>query len=158
MCSASTIYRSLEHSGLQPGNWAVFPGGGGGVGIQGVQLARAMGFRPIAIDAGAAKRDLCFKMGAEHFVDFRETKDVAKEVVRLTDGLGAHGVFVTAPQAYANAVALVGKRINSKIMCIGLREYYSRFPPFDGGISYLTTYDRTCTCTNDFCENSTRWI
>ena len=34
MCSASTIYTSLKESGLRPGQWAVFPGGGGGVGIQ----------------------------------------------------------------------------------------------------------------------------
>ncbi|PGH06103.1 hypothetical protein AJ79_06637 [Helicocarpus griseus UAMH5409] len=120
MCSASTIYGSLEQSQLQAGNWAVFPGGGGGVGIQGVQLARAMGMRPIAIDTGEAKRKLCLEMGAEHFVDFRETKDVVAEVVRLTDGLGAHGVFVTAPQAYKDAVALTGRRVKSKVMCIGL--------------------------------------
>ena len=34
MCSASTSYTSLKNSGLRPGQWAVFPGGGGGVGIQ----------------------------------------------------------------------------------------------------------------------------
>jgi len=39
MCSASTIYTSIKESALRPGQWAVFPGGGGGVGIQGVQLA-----------------------------------------------------------------------------------------------------------------------
>lgn len=40
MCSASTMHRALIDSGLKPTNWVVFPGGGGGVGIQGVQLAR----------------------------------------------------------------------------------------------------------------------
>ena len=40
MCSASTMHRALIDSGLKPGNWVVFPGGGGGVGIQGVQLAK----------------------------------------------------------------------------------------------------------------------
>lgn len=40
MCSASTMHRALIDSGLKPGSWVVFPGGGGGVGIQGVQLAR----------------------------------------------------------------------------------------------------------------------
>jgi D-arabinose 1-dehydrogenase-like Zn-dependent alcohol dehydrogenase len=34
MCSASTIYTSIKESKLRPGQWAVFPGGGGGVGIQ----------------------------------------------------------------------------------------------------------------------------
>lgn len=40
MCSASTMHRALVDSALRPGNWVVFPGGGGGVGIQGVQLAK----------------------------------------------------------------------------------------------------------------------
>lgn len=40
MCSASTMHRSLLDSCLRPGNFVVFPGGGGGVGIQGVQLAK----------------------------------------------------------------------------------------------------------------------
>ena len=39
MCSASTMHRALIDSGLKPGNWVVFPGGGGGVGMQGVMLA-----------------------------------------------------------------------------------------------------------------------
>ncbi|CAK7198470.1 hypothetical protein SEUCBS139899_001131 [Sporothrix eucalyptigena] len=93
MCSASTMHRSLVESGLKPGNWVVFPGGGGGVGIQGIQLARAMGMRPIAIDGGEAKKSLCLSMGAEAFVDFKETADVAAEVIKIADGIGAHGVL-----------------------------------------------------------------
>ncbi|KAI9835770.1 MAG: hypothetical protein M1819_001949 [Sarea resinae] len=110
-----------EVAALRPGDWAVFPGGGGGVGIQGVQLAKAMGFRPIAVDSGAEKRALCLKLGAEAFVDFRETENVAQEVVRISDGKGAHSVFVTAPQAYRDAVAYTGCRIAARVMCIGLR-------------------------------------
>lgn len=120
MCSASTMIRSLEDSGLSPGNWAVFPGGGGGVGIQGVQLAKAMGFRPIVIDTGEAKKKLALESGAEAFVDFKETTDVAEEVKKIADGIGAHGVFVTAPPAYANATELVGDRVGAAVMCIGL--------------------------------------
>lgn len=120
MCSASTIYRSLVESELKPGDIAVFPGGGGGVGIQGVQLAKAMGMRPIVIDTGAAKKDLATRMGAEKFIDFKEVDDVAKAVVEAADGVGAHGVFVTAPAAYSTAISLVGRRIGAKVMCIGL--------------------------------------
>lgn len=56
--------------------------------------------RPIAIDGGAAKRDLCLSMGAEAYVDFKETKDVVAKVIEIADGVGAHGVLVTAYQAY----------------------------------------------------------
>lgn len=123
MCSASTMYRSLNESGLKPGDFAVFPGGGGGVGLQGVQLAKILGFRPIVIDTGDARRELCLKRGAEHFVDFKTTEDVAAEVVKLCDGIGAHGVFVTAPAAYTTAVSLVGRRVGAAVMCIGIRKY-----------------------------------
>lgn len=36
----------------------------------GVQYAKAMGMRVIAIDGGDAKRELCMKLGAEAFIDF----------------------------------------------------------------------------------------
>jgi D-arabinose 1-dehydrogenase-like Zn-dependent alcohol dehydrogenase len=74
MCSASTIYTSIKDSGLRPGDFAVFPGAGGGVGMQGVQLAKAMGLRAIAIDTGDDKRKLCLETaGAEEFIDFKSS-------------------------------------------------------------------------------------
>jgi propanol-preferring alcohol dehydrogenase len=132
MCSASTMVCSLEDSGLKPGEWAAFPGGGGGVGIQGVQLAKAMGFRPIVIDTGAEKKKLSLAMGAEAFVDFKETPDVAAEVKKIADGIGAHGVFVTGVPAYKTAIDLTGDRISAKVMCIGL-------PPKDAEMSLGTS-------------------
>lgn len=87
MCSASTIYTSLKESGLKPGNWACFPGGGGGVGIQGVQLAEAMGFRPIVVDTGDERRALAKEMGAEAFVDFKDVQNPAEKVVEITGGM-----------------------------------------------------------------------
>jgi D-arabinose 1-dehydrogenase-like Zn-dependent alcohol dehydrogenase len=121
MCSGSTIYTSIKESKLRPGDWAVFPGGGGGVGISGVQLAKAMGLRPIAIDTGADKEKLCLEVaGAEHFVDFRKTANVAEEVIRICDGIGAHAVFVTASQAYPTSLSLLGNRVGGKVMCIGI--------------------------------------
>ena len=111
----------LVSSELKAGDWAVFPGAGGGVGHMGVQLAKAMGFRVIGIDAGQAKRELCEKLGCEAFIDFLETKNVEEEVVKLTDGRGAHGVFVTAGsmEAYKSAPRMV--RVGGRVMCIGLR-------------------------------------
>ncbi|KAF2270171.1 alcohol dehydrogenase 1 [Lojkania enalia] len=120
MCSASTIYTSIKDSKVEPGDWAVFPGGGGGVGMQGIQLAKAMGLRPIAIDTGAEKEKLCKDLGAEHFIDFKQVKSVADEVVRLCDGIGAHAVFVTAVQSYPDSLSYLGGRIGGKVMCIGL--------------------------------------
>ncbi|KAI7695836.1 hypothetical protein KC353_g17742, partial [Hortaea werneckii] len=114
------MHRALWDSGLRAGNFVVFPGGGGGVGIQGVQLAKAMGMRPVVVDSGAAKKDLSFKMGAEAFVDFKEHEDVAAKVKEVCDGVGAHGVLVTAYQSYKDAISFIADRIGGKIMCIAL--------------------------------------
>jgi propanol-preferring alcohol dehydrogenase len=118
MCSTSTVYSSIKESGLRPGQWAVFPGGGGGVGIQGVQIAVAMGIRPIVVDTGAERKKMCLDLGAEVFLDFA-TDDHVAEVVKITGG-GAHAVFVTAVQSYPIALNYLGYRVGGQIMCIGL--------------------------------------
>lgn len=89
----------------------------------GVQIAKAMGMRVIGIDGGEEKRALCTKLGCEAFVDFLTTKDVVEEVIKITDGKGAHGVFVTAtsPAAYESAPKMV--RVGGRVMCIGLSEW-----------------------------------
>lgn len=121
------MHRALIDSGLKVGEWVVFPGGDG-VGIQGVQLAKAMGFRPIVIDTGNQKRKL--SMGAEEFIDFKDVGDVAAEVKRVAGGVGTHRVIVTAYQAYESAISYIADRIGGVIVCVGLRELisFSRFP------------------------------
>lgn len=69
-------------------------------------LPRAMGMRPIVVDSGSAKKDLSMKMGAEEFVDFKEHSSVADRVKEVADGVGAHGVLVTAYQAYKGEACL----------------------------------------------------
>ncbi|KAF2996084.1 hypothetical protein E8E13_004568 [Curvularia kusanoi] len=120
MCSASTIYTSIKESNLKPGDWAVFPGAGGGVGIQGIQLAAAMGLRPVAIDTGEDKEKLTKELGAEAFIDFKKVENVAEEIVRICDGIGAHGVFVTAVQSYPDSLTYLGGRVGGKVCAIGL--------------------------------------
>lgn len=93
-----------------------------------MQLASAMGMRAIVIDTGAAKRKLALEMGAEAFVDFREVEDVAGEVKRIAGGVGAHGVVVTAVQAYKDAILYLGDRIGGTVICVGLREFASFAP------------------------------
>lgn len=123
MCSASTAYTSIKTSGLRPGQFAIFPGGGGGVGIQAVQLAVAMGIRAIVVDTGDERRQMCKKYGAEAFVDFMETKDTVAEVVKMTEG-GAHGVFVTAVQSYPTALGYLGGRVGGQLMWYVIEERF----------------------------------
>lgn len=75
--------------------------------------------RPIVVDAGA-KKDLCMKNGAEHFVDFGEHKDPSEKVKEICGGKGAHGVVVTAYQAYKDAFNFVAGRKGARIMVVAL--------------------------------------
>ena len=79
-----------------------------------------MGLRPLVVDTGDDRKQLALSLGAEHFVDFKTSKDTTTEVIQLTDGIGAHGVFVTAPQSYGVALSYLGSRVNGKVMCIAL--------------------------------------
>jgi alcohol dehydrogenase, propanol-preferring len=75
--------------------------------------------RIIAIDGGAEKGELCKKLGAEEYIDFTSTKDIAAEVTRITT-YGAHGVLVTAAtaEAYASAPNLL--RPGGTVVAVGL--------------------------------------
>ena len=75
-----------------------------------MQLARAMGIRPIVIDTSNSRRDLALKMGAEAFIDFQPSKNAAEEVKEITDGISAHGVFTTALQGYRDAISYTCSR------------------------------------------------
>jgi alcohol dehydrogenase, propanol-preferring len=102
----------------------------------GVQLAKAMGMRVIAVDGGPEKRKLCEDiLKVDAFVDFLETSSVAEEVVKIADGKGAHGVFVTAGSAAAYKTAPMMVRVGGRVMCIGLRTSGNQLCLSVGGIS-----------------------
>ncbi|KAF8713706.1 Mannitol-1-phosphate dehydrogenase, partial [Rhizoctonia solani] len=89
--------RALKQSDMEPGDVVVITGAGGGLGHLAVQYAiNAFGLRVIAIDTGDNKKELCLKLGAENFIDFKKSGNVADEVKRITDGAGAHAVLVTS--------------------------------------------------------------
>jgi len=119
MCGGVTAYTACKRSKVLPGQWIVIPGAGGGLGHFGVQYAKHMGMRVIAVDGGDEKRDLCLKLGAEKFIDFTTCSDIASEIMKITT-YGAHGVIVfSATKAgYEQAPHLL--RPNGTMVCVGL--------------------------------------
>jgi propanol-preferring alcohol dehydrogenase len=119
MCGGVTAYTACKRSAVKPGQWIVLPGAGGGLGHFAVQYAKAMGMRVIAIDGGDEKRDLCKRLGAEAYIDFTTSKDIAAEVMALTT-YGAHGVIVTAAtrQGYESAPGFL--RPGGTLVAVGL--------------------------------------
>jgi propanol-preferring alcohol dehydrogenase len=47
-------------------------------------------------DTGAEKKELCLRLGAEKWVDFRETKDLVKDIKNAAGGEGPHAALVSA--------------------------------------------------------------
>ncbi|KAK4073198.1 uncharacterized protein Triagg1_5478 [Trichoderma aggressivum f. europaeum] len=88
MCGGVTVYTALRKAGLRPGDWVTVFGAGGGLGHLGIQYAKAMGGRVIALDVGS-KKDFCLSQGADEFIDvtqFGVDEDLAAKVKSLSNG------------------------------------------------------------------------
>lgn len=57
-------------------------------------------------DTGEEKKKLCLNLGADHWVDFKESKDIVADITALTGGLGAHSAVVTAATVYRFLLAV----------------------------------------------------
>ncbi|KAI4722358.1 alcohol dehydrogenase [Aureobasidium sp. EXF-10727] len=119
LCGGVTAYTACKRSAVRPGQWIVLPGAGGGLGHLAVQYAKAMGMRIIAVDGGDEKGKLCKQLGAEHYIDFRTSKDVAAEVMKITT-FGAHGVIVFAATREAYGAAPNFLRPGGTVVAVGL--------------------------------------
>jgi NADPH:quinone reductase len=84
-----TVYFALvRRAQLQSGETVLVTGAAGGVGIAGVQLAKALGARVIAVASTEEKRALSLEMGADHAID-PDPGTFKERVFKLTDGRGA---------------------------------------------------------------------
>ncbi|KAH8116728.1 mannitol-1-phosphate dehydrogenase [Phellopilus nigrolimitatus] len=119
MCAGVTVYSALRQSDTHIGDWVVISGAGGGLGHLAIQYAVAMGLRVVAVDAGAAKRDLCLELGAEKWIDFLESTNLVADVIRATEG-GAHAALVAAGGSSAYETAVAYLRSAGTLLAVGL--------------------------------------
>jgi NADPH:quinone reductase len=88
-----TVYFGLvRRARLKPGEWVLVTGASGGVGSAGVQLAKALGARVIAVGRTKDKRDFALERGADHAIG-TESEGFKVRVMELTDGHGADVVL-----------------------------------------------------------------
>jgi len=87
-----TAYFGLrDRARIEPGETALILGATGGVGLAGIQLAKAMGARVIAAVSSKDKADIVREAGADAIVDLSVPdlrEDLRKQVFALTDGKG----------------------------------------------------------------------
>ena len=111
MCAGVTVYNALRNSGARAGDMVAVQGIGG-LGHLGVQYARQMGFKTVALGRGKDKEPLAKKLGAHHYID-SGTDDAAAELQKLG---GARVILATAPNAKAISALVDGLSANGKLV------------------------------------------
>ena len=111
MCAGVTVFNALRNSGARPGD-VVAVQGIGGLGHLGVQYARKMGFRTVALGRGRDKEALAKKLGAHQYID-SSVADAAAEFQKLG---GARVILATAPDAKAISSAVGGLGVDGNLL------------------------------------------
>jgi alcohol dehydrogenase, propanol-preferring len=120
LCGGVTAYKAIKVSEAVPGSFVVISGAGGGVGALGVQFAKVMGYRVIAVDVGDEERkgEYCLKIGAEAYFDARDEK-LGEKIKTLTiDGAAAVLVMANTGKAYQAALQFVAPL--GTLVCVGI--------------------------------------
>src|SRR5438067_6794816 len=111
MCAGVTVYNALRNSAAQGGD-LVAVHGIGGLGHLGVQYARQMGFKTVALGRGKDKEALAKKLGAHHYID-SGSSDAAAELQKLG---GARVILGTAPNAKAISALVDGLSADGNLL------------------------------------------
>ncbi|CCG20864.1 hypothetical protein CORT_0A04760 [Candida orthopsilosis Co 90-125] len=119
LCAGITVYKGLKSSEAKPGQWIAISGAAGGLGSLAIQYAKALGLRVVGIDGGEEKGKFVKTLGAEEYVDFTKSDDIAKDVVAITDG-GAHAALNVASSEQAIQKSVEYVRSNGTVILIGL--------------------------------------
>ena len=114
LCAGITTFNALRNAG-RAGNTVAIQGIGG-LGHLGVQFARKMGFRTIAIGGGPDKEHLAAKLGAYIYIDSK-AEDAAAALQKLG---GADVILATAPSGAAIASLLPGLKPLGKLVVVGV--------------------------------------
>jgi alcohol dehydrogenase, propanol-preferring len=88
----------------------------GGLGHLGVQFARRMGFRTLAINNGPEKAQLAKELGAHSYVD-TTAEDVAAALQKMG---GAKAILATAPSGKSIAALVPGLAVRGKLILVGV--------------------------------------
>src|SRR5207244_7248928 len=110
MCAGVTVFNALRNSGARTGG-LVAVHGIGGLGHLGVQYARQMGFKTVALGRGKDKEPLAKKLGAHHYID-SDAGDVRADLQKLG---GARVILATAPNAKAISALGDGLSVNGTL-------------------------------------------
>ena len=116
VCAGITTFNALRNAGRAGDTVAIQ--GIGGLGHLGVQYARKMGFRTVAIGAGPDAEHLADKLGAHLYIDAK-AEDVGAALQKLG---GADVILATAPSGAAIGSLLPGLAVRGKLVVVGVAD------------------------------------
>lgn len=118
MCSGLTAYAALKKLGAPPADQPIVLVGLGGVGLNGLSIAKALMPNPIiAVDIDPAKRAAALERGAAQAIDPNDG-DAVKAFVKGSGGAAGAIDFVGAPQTLGVAMGAV--RRGGRVVVVGL--------------------------------------
>jgi alcohol dehydrogenase, propanol-preferring len=133
LCAGITTYNALRNAGLRGGDLVAVQGIGG-LGHLGVQYARRMGFRTVAIGRGSDKEKLAKDLGAHVYID-AAVDDAAAALQRMG---GARAILATATSGDAMGPLVSGLSARGKFILVGVPNdpiQLNAFPLIFGGRS-----------------------
>ncbi len=115
LCAGLTTYNALRNAGLRPGDMVAVQGVGG-LGHLGIQFARHMGFRTVAIGRGSDKEALARDLGACLYIDV-----AAEDPTTVLQGMGgAQAILATAPSGSSIGPLVSGLAARGKLIVVAL--------------------------------------
>jgi alcohol dehydrogenase, propanol-preferring len=141
LCAGITTYNALRNAGLRGGDLVAVQGIGG-LGHLGVQFARHMGFRTVAIGRGHDKEKLAKDLGAHIYID-AAAEDAAAVLQRMG---GARAILATGTSGAAMGSLVSGLATRGKLIVVGVPEdqiQLNAFPLVFGGRSIYGTLTGT---------------
>ena len=117
MCAGITTYNALRNAGLRGGDLVAVQGIGG-LGHLGIQFARQMGFRTVAIGRRRDKEKLAKDLGAHLYID-AAVEDAAAVLQRMG---GAKAILATGTSGEAMGRLVAGLAARGKLIVVGAPE------------------------------------
>jgi len=115
LCAGITTYNALRNAGLRGGDLVAVQGIGG-LGHLGIQFARHMGFRTVAVGRGREKEQLAKDLGAHVYLD-TAVADAAAALQRLG---GARAILATGTSGEAMGSLASGLAARGKFIVVGV--------------------------------------
>jgi NADPH:quinone reductase-like Zn-dependent oxidoreductase len=127
-CAAVTAWNALVNSGNLKAGDTVLTLGTGGVSIFALQFAKIQGARVIATSSSDEKLERARALGADVTINYRNTPDWDKEILRLTNRTGVDHV-VEVGGAGTLAKSLNSVRVGGHVALIGVLAGGGDFDP-----------------------------